>query len=59
MASVVLAAVGCGQMEEAWRIVTRHPIVVFGTLDEAALSRLVRLCRRDWCGVPVYFYQSG
>lgn len=57
--NVVLTAVGCGQMEEAWRIARQQPVVVFGTLDEPTLSRLRRNTGNSCLGIPVYFYQSG
>lgn len=58
-ASVILAAVGGGQMEEAWRIVQRQSLVIFGTLDELALTRLVNGNGNNRSEVSVYFYQSG
>jgi hypothetical protein len=57
--TVILAAAGCGQMEEAWRIARQQPVVVFGTLDEPALSRLQRYGAKDFSRIPVFFYQSG
>lgn len=56
--SAILAAMGCGQMGEVWRVFERQSVVVFGTLDEPVLARLHK--NNDLGSrVPVYFYQSG
>lgn len=57
--SVVLAAVGCGEMAEIWRIARQQPMVVVGTLDEPVLERLLGASDPRSLSIPVYFYQSG
>lgn len=56
----VIAAIGRGQLLEAFRRAEEQPIVVFGTLDGQAMSRIREAGVED-AGpeIKVYLYETG
>jgi len=57
---MLLAALGCGRLPGILDITSRHPFVVFGTMDGKVFADLPA-CAVDRTGsaLPVYFYETG
>ncbi len=57
---MLLAAVGCGRLQEIFDITERHSFVVFGTMDGEVFDGLTDCDTGSAVSsLPVYFYETG
>lgn len=57
---VLLVAVGCGRLQGMLDIASRHPFVVFATMDGEVLAGLASHGRvGPTFAPPTYFYETG
>ncbi len=57
---MLLVAIGCGRLPGIFAIASRHPFVVFGTMEGKALAGLTACAAGSAApAVPVYFYETG
>lgn len=57
--TVLLAAAGRRRLQEALGIAAGQPLVVFATMDGAALGRLEEAIPGGGPEIMVYFYETG
>jgi len=57
---MLLVALGCGRLAGIFAITTKHPFVVFGTMDGKVLAGLTAcVVGNTVSAFPVYFYETG
>ena len=57
---MLLVALGCGRLRGILDITSRHPFVVFGTMDGKVFADFPAcVVGRTASALPVYFYETG
>lgn len=60
MALKLLVAIGCSRLPRIFDIASRHPFVVFGTMDEKVLADVANCVGGHRVpNAPTYFYETG